>query len=87
MIDALVQNILQQLQQPKQDLEHNLRAVLTEAISKMDLVTHEELQRQQQALALANQRLQALQQQLEILQAQHNQTEATASTSTATTVE
>lgn len=87
MIDALVQNILQQLQQPKQDLEHNLRAVLTEAISKMDLVTHEELQRQQQALALANQRLQALQQQLEILQTQHNQTEATTSTSTATTVE
>lgn len=87
MIDALVQNILQQLQQPKQDLEHNLRAVLTEAISKMDLVTHEELQRQQQALALANQRLQALQQQLDALQAQHNQTEATTSTSTATTVE
>lgn len=87
MIDALVQNILQQLQQPKQDLEHNLRAVLTEAISKMDLVTHEELQRQQQALALANQRLQALQQQLEILQTQHNQIEATTSTSTATTVE
>lgn len=87
MIDALVQNILQQLQQPKQDLEHNLRAVLTEAISKMDLVTHEELQRQQQALALANQRLQALQQQLEILQTQQNQMEATTSTSTATTVE
>lgn len=87
MIDALVQNILQQLQQPKQDLEHNLRAVLTEAISKMDLVTHEELQRQQQALALANQRLQALQQQLDALQVQHNQTEAMTSTSTATTVE
>lgn len=84
MIDALVQNILQQLQQPKQDLEHNLRAVLTEAISKMDLVTHEELQRQQQALALAHQRLQALQQQLDELQ--QRQAESTsAQQNTATT--
>lgn len=64
MIDALVHTILQQLQQPKQDLEHNLRAVLTEAITKMDLVTQDELKRQQQALLLANQRLSALQQQL-----------------------
>lgn len=84
MIDALVQNILQQLQQPKQDLEHNLRAVLTEAISKMDLVTHEELQRQQQALALAHQRLQVLRQQLDELQ--QRQAESTsAQQNTATT--
>lgn len=70
MIDSLVHNILQQLQQPKQDIEKNVRALLTETISKMDLVSQQELLRHQQALNLANQRLNVLQKQVDELQQQ-----------------
>ncbi|WLF83975.1 accessory factor UbiK family protein [Moraxella sp. ZY210820] len=70
MIEPLVQRILQQFEQPKKDFEHNVRALLSESIEKMDIVSKEELQRHQQALALANQRLANLQQQFEQLQQQ-----------------
>lgn len=70
MIEPLVQRILQQFEQPKKDFEHNVRALLSESIEKMDIVSREELQRHQQALALANQRLANLQQQFEQLQQQ-----------------
>lgn len=72
MIDLLVQRILQQLQQPKKDIEQNVRALLVESLSKMDVVSQQELERQQQALHLANQRLNQLQQQLNELQAKVN---------------
>lgn len=71
MFEQLVQNILQQLQQPKKDIEQNVRALLSEAISKMDLVTRDELERHQQALINANNKLAELQQQLEELQQQN----------------
>ena len=74
MIETLLQAILQQVDQPKKDLEHNLRALLNETVTKMDLVSHDEIERQKTALALANQRLSDLQQQqkaLETLIAQH----------------
>lgn len=70
MIEPLLQRILQQFEQPKKDFEHNVRALLSESIEKMDIVSKEELQRHQQALALANQRLVNLQQQFEQLQQQ-----------------
>lgn len=70
MIEPLLQRILQQFEQPKKDFEHNVRALLSESIEKMDIVSKEELQRHQQALALANQRLANLQQQFEQLQQQ-----------------
>lgn len=73
MIESLVQNILLQFEQPKKDFEHNVRALLNEAIEKMDLVSQQELQRHQQALKLANQRLENLQQQFDELQQQMNQ--------------
>lgn len=73
MIESLVQNILLQLEQPKKDLEHNIRALLNEAVEKMDLVSKQELQRHQQALKLANQRLENLQQQFDELQQQIQQ--------------
>ncbi|MGI1795542.1 accessory factor UbiK family protein [Acinetobacter sp. YH12047] len=68
MIETLLQAILQQVEHPKKDLEHNLRALLNEAVSKMDLVSKEELERQRTALNNANQRLNELLKQVEELE-------------------
>lgn len=72
MIEPLLASILQQFEQPKKDFEHNVRALLNEAISKMDLVSQQELQRHQQALNLANTRLANLQAQFDELQQKVN---------------
>ena len=68
MIETLLQAILQQVDQPKKDLEKNLRALLNESIEKLDLVSKQELDRQRTALNLANQRLRELQQQMKTLE-------------------
>ena len=68
MIETLLQAILQQIEEPKKDLEHNLRALLNEAVSKMDLVSKEEIERQRTALNQANQRLNELLKQVEELE-------------------
>ncbi|MFW1952319.1 accessory factor UbiK family protein [Acinetobacter beijerinckii] len=68
MIETLLQAILQQVDQPKKDLEKNLRALLNESIEKLDLVSKQELDRQRLALNSANQRLTELQQQMKILE-------------------
>ena len=68
MIETLLQAILQQIEQPKKDLEHNLRALLNEAVSKIDLVSREEIERQRTALNQANQRLNELLKQVEALE-------------------
>ncbi|MQW92324.1 accessory factor UbiK family protein [Acinetobacter wanghuae] len=68
MIETLLQAILQQVEQPKKDLEHNLRALLNEAVTKMDLVSKDELARQQIALNNANIRLNDLLQQVSELE-------------------
>jgi BMFP domain-containing protein YqiC len=68
MIETLLQAILQQIEEPKKDLEHNLRALLNEAVSKMDLVSKEEIERQRTALNQANQRLNELLKQVESLE-------------------
>lgn len=68
MIETLLQAILQQIDQPKKDLEKNLRALLNESIEKLDLVSKQELNRQRTALNLANQRLTELQQQMKALE-------------------
>ncbi len=47
MLEHLLQSILRQVQQPKEDLEKNLRALLSEAVSRMDLVSREEFARQE----------------------------------------
>lgn len=72
MIEPLLASILQQFEQPKKDFEHNVRTLLNEAISKMDLVSQQELQRHQQALNLANTRLANLQAQFDELQQKVN---------------
>ncbi|WP_038343453.1 accessory factor UbiK family protein [Acinetobacter sp. A47] len=68
MIETLLQAILQQVDQPRKDLEKNLRALLNESIEKLDLVSKQELDRQRTALDLANQRLTELQQQMKALE-------------------
>ncbi|MCE6003905.1 accessory factor UbiK family protein [Acinetobacter junii] len=68
MIETLLQAILQQIDQPKKDLEKNLRALLNESIEKLDLVSKQELDRQRTALNLANQRLTELQQHMKALE-------------------
>ena len=68
MLEHLLQSILQQVQQPKEDLEKNLRAVLSEAISRMDLVSREELERQQALLQDARNTIRDLSSQIEQLQ-------------------
>lgn len=68
MIETLLQAILEQLDQPKKDIEHNLRALLDEAVSKMDLVSKDEIQRQRIALDNANLKLAHLLQQVEHLE-------------------
>lgn len=70
MFETLLQAILEQVDQPKKDLEHNLRALLNEAATKMDLVSREELERQKTALNSANQKLEQLQELVKNLEAQ-----------------
>jgi BMFP domain-containing protein YqiC len=67
MLEQLLQAILEQVKEPKADLEKNLRAVLSEMISRMDLVSQEEFIRQQNALKVAQANLQHLNAQLETL--------------------
>ncbi|MFC3903318.1 hypothetical protein SAMN05421749_10296 [Acinetobacter marinus] len=69
-LDSFVDALKEHIATPKADLEHNIRAVLAEMVEKMDLVSKQELDRQKIALQQANQRMDALQQQLEGLQSQ-----------------
>ena len=62
-IDMLIEELKAQIERPKADLEHNLRSVLNEFVSKMDLVSQDELNRQKIALAEANAKLVQMQEQ------------------------
>lgn len=53
----LARIFLEKLQVPKQDIEKNAKAFFAETISKMDLVTRDELTRQQQLLHHAQEQL------------------------------
>jgi BMFP domain-containing protein YqiC len=70
MFETLLQAILEQVDQPKKDLEHNLRALLNETITKMDLVSKEEIDRQRTQLNQANLRLNELLKKVEELEIQ-----------------
>lgn len=70
MLETLLQAILEQINQPKKDLEHNLRALLNETVTKMDLVSKDEINRQQIQLQQANIRLNELLEQISQLEAQ-----------------
>ena len=68
MLETLLQAILEQIDEPKKDLEKNLRALLNKAVEKLDLVSRQEIDRQKTALQSANQRLAELQKQVELLE-------------------
>lgn len=68
MLETLLQAILEQIDEPKKDLEKNLRALLNEAVEKLDLVSRQEIDRQKTALQSANQRLEELQRQVSLLE-------------------
>ncbi|KRI51278.1 accessory factor UbiK family protein [Acinetobacter pittii] len=68
MLETLLQAILEQIDEPKKDLEKNLRALLNEAVEKLDLVSKQEIDRQKTALQSANQRLEELQKQISLLE-------------------
>ncbi|OTG81243.1 membrane fusogenic activity [Acinetobacter sp. ANC 4558] len=68
MLETLLQAILEQIDQPKKDLEHNVRALLNEAITKMDLVSQEEIDRHRTQLNQANLRLNELNKHIEQLE-------------------
>lgn len=68
MLETLLQAILEQIDEPKKDLEKNLRALLNEAVEKLDLVSRQEIDRQKTSLQTANQRLAELQKQVELLE-------------------
>lgn len=70
MIETLLQAIMEQVDLPKKDIEHNLRALLNEAVTKMDLVSKDEIERQKTALKNANIRLDELLKHVENLEAQ-----------------
>jgi BMFP domain-containing protein YqiC len=70
MLETLLQAILEQIDQPKKDLEHNLRALLNETVTKMDLVSQEEMDRQRIQLQQANLRLNELLEQISQLETQ-----------------
>lgn len=46
------------------EVEHNLRAVLSEAISRLDLISREDFDAQQQVLIRTRERLEALEQEV-----------------------
>lgn len=64
MWNELIAAILQHVEAPRADLEKNLHALLSEWISRQDLVTRDELDRQQALLAQARQQLSALERRL-----------------------
>nr|WP_312823378.1 accessory factor UbiK family protein [Acinetobacter oleivorans] len=68
MLETILQAILEQIDEPKKDLEKNLRALLNEAVEKLDLVSKQEIDRQKTALQSATQRLEELQKQVSLLE-------------------
>ena len=67
-IDTFVEALKEQFATPKADLEKNVRALISEWISKQDLVSKDELQRQKIALEQATERLNALQAQMQLME-------------------
>lgn len=71
-IESFVHALQQQIAVPKADLEKNIRALLNEMVSQMDLVSQQEIERHKSALEQATLRMNALQQHLIQLEQQFN---------------
>lgn len=67
MIEQFLQSILEQVQQPKADLEKNLRALLAEMVTRFNLVSQEEIERQQVLLVKAQKNIDELSKQVDEL--------------------
>lgn len=72
MIEQFLQSILEQVQQPKADLEKNVRALLAEMITRFNLVSQEELERQAILLSKAQKSIEELSKQVDELTQQIN---------------
>jgi BMFP domain-containing protein YqiC len=74
LIDRLVQEIGRRLpagvDQLRGDIEHNARAVLKETLSRLDLITREEFDVQQQVLQRTRARLEELESQVSELESE-----------------
>jgi len=57
---------------PAKDLEKNVKALMTQGFSKLDLVTREEFDVQTQVLAKTREKLEALEKRVAELEAKHN---------------
>jgi len=66
-LDRRMKDVL--AQSPAKDLERNLRALLTSAFSRLDLVTREEFDVQREVLARTRAKLEALEAQVAELEA------------------
>lgn len=70
MIEQLIHSVLQQLETPRADLEKNLHALLSEMVTKLELVSKQELDRQEQQLADARRTILELSKRLDQLEQQ-----------------
>lgn len=67
LLDTAIEALKEQLATPRADLEKNLRVILEELVSKMDLVSSAEFERQQMALHQARQQIDSLHQRLDVV--------------------
>ncbi len=65
----LAESVPQGLRSVKDDLEKNFRSVLQSGLGKLDLVTREEFEVQEAVLARTRQKLEALEDRLELVEA------------------
>ncbi len=65
----LAESVPQGLRSVKSDLERNFRSVLQSGLGKLDLVTREEFEVQEAVLARTRQKLEALEERLESIEA------------------
>lgn len=76
VIDRLLTEVTRHLpaglDQARSEVERNLRAVLQEGISRLELVSREEFDVQSQVLARTREKLEALERQVALLEQQHN---------------
>ncbi len=70
MLDQLIHRVIQQLEVPRADLEKNLHALLAEMITKLELVSQQQLDRQEQQLADARRTILVLSARLDQLEQQ-----------------
>ncbi len=73
MMEQFIQSLMAQLQEPRADLEKNLHALMAEMIERLDLVSREELQRQELQLTEARRTIAELSAQLDRIESAQQQ--------------